>query len=257
LKSNSLKYIQKNVKQDFAKDIFPKMANAEKLYAYNTAEYLKDVGTPERLKRVTEDFLSGKIAKLNSNNVRPAIFLDRDGVINEASGLINNANDFRLLPDVENALIAINESDYLAIVITNQPVIARNICTFEELKKIHNKMDTLLGKKGAKIDALYYCPHHPDKGYPEENVEYKIDCNCRKPKTGMIARATEDFNIDLSKSFIIGDSFRDIECGKNAGITTVGVETGRACKDKPCKPDYIFKDLREAVEFILKNKTNQ
>jgi len=249
-----LKYIQKGVKADFGKDIFPKIVQKEDLYGYNTAEYLKDMGTPERLKEVREDYESGKIERLNRENKRGAIFLDRDGVLNKYVGLLYKIEDFELLPGVAEAIRKINRSEFLAIVITNQPVVARNLCTIEQLNKIHNKMETLLGKERAKLDAIYYCPHHPDKGFPGENPKYKIECNCRKPKTGLIERAVSDFNIDLKNSFFIGDSLRDVLCGKNAGITTIGVKTGQACKDCKIKPDYMFEDLNEAVNFILKGK---
>jgi HAD superfamily hydrolase (TIGR01662 family) len=111
-------------------------------------------------------------------------------------------------------------------------------------------MDTLLGQKHAKLDGIYYCPHHPDKGYAEENPEYKIVCNCRKPKTGMIEQAQKEYNIDLKGSFLIGDSYIDILCGKNAGLKTIGVRTGDGCKDCGSEADYYFDDLDKAASFI-------
>lgn len=246
-----LKHIKKGVKADFGKDIFPQTIDKEKLYGYNTAEYLKDIGTPDRLEAVKRDYSSGKVKRFNSENKRKAIFIDRDGVINEEIGLLHKPEDFKLLPNVGKAIKKINNSEFLAIIITNQPVIARNLCSVEQLKEIHKKMETLLGKENAKLDAIYYCPHHPDKGYPKENPKYKIECDCRKPKIGMIKRAEKKFNIDLKNSFFIGDSFRDILCGKNAGITTIGVGTGFDCKKTEIEPDYIFEDLYKAVSFIV------
>ena len=118
------------------------------------------------------------------------------------------------------AIKKINSSGYLAIVVTNQPVIARGEVTFEQLEEIHNKMETLLGQEGASLDAIYFCPHHPDKGFVGEVPELKIDCDCRKPKPGMLLKAAEDFNIDLSLSWMIGDGNHDIGAGKNAGCHT-------------------------------------
>ena len=112
----------------------------------------------------------------------------------------------------------INKSGFLAIVVSNQPVIARGECTFEELENIHNKMETELGKAGAFIDAIYYCPHHPDKGFDGERIEYKGECQCRKPKPGLLLQAAKEWNIDLSQSYMIGDSERDAEAGKNASL---------------------------------------
>ena len=119
------------------------------------------------------------------------------------------------------AIRKINEAGYLAIVVTNQPVIARGEVSFEELEEIHNKMETLLGKEGAYLDAIYYCPHHPHKGYEGERPELKIECDCRKPKPGMLFKAAEDFNIDLSQSWMIGDGENDVKAGINAGCKAV------------------------------------
>ena len=123
------------------------------------------------------------------------------------------------------AIRHINSSGYLAIVITNQPVIARGEVTVPELDLIHNKMETLLGQEGAYLDAIYFCPHHPDKGFEGEVPELKIDCNCRKPKPGMLLKAAEDFNIDLNQSWMVGDGKNDIEAGKNAGCHTALIGT--------------------------------
>jgi histidinol-phosphate phosphatase family protein len=112
-------------------------------------------------------------------------------------------------------------------------------------------MDTLLGREGAKLDAVYFCPHHPDRGYPDEVPEYKVVCECRKPNIGMIKKANEDFNINLKSSFIIGDSSRDIECGRNAGIKTIAVKTGDRSRNLEIEPDYFFNDVGEAIDFII------
>ena len=112
----------------------------------------------------------------------------------------------------------INRSGYLAIVVTNQPVIARGDCTWEELQQIHDKMETELGKEGAFLDAIYICPHHKDKGFEGERLEYKYDCDCRKPKPGLLLQAAKDFNIDISQSIIIGDSENDLLSGISAGV---------------------------------------
>lgn len=250
------RYIDKDKKSDFAKDVFPRTLGAgEILYAYNTPEYLKDVGTPKRLKEVTNDVVSGKFKIMNLRNKRPAIFLDRDGVINKEVYNIRRVEDFELIEKVPEAIKLINSSKYLAVVVANQPMLAKGFMSFEELERIHNKMETRLGNEGAKLDAIYYCPHHPDKGFKGEVKELKIDCECRKPKTGMIDKAAKELNIDLKKSFIIGDSFRDVLCGKNAGITTIGVKTGYGCKDgnADIEPDYLFENLHEAVNFIVKD----
>jgi D,D-heptose 1,7-bisphosphate phosphatase len=212
---------------------------------------MKDVGTPQRLSEVNGDWASGKITRMNRRRKRPAVFLDRDGVINKEVDLLHRIADFELLPGVAEAIRSINLTEYLTVVVTNQPVIARNLCSIDELHNIHNKMETLLGRERAKLDGIYYCPHHPDSGYPEENPDYKIACRCRKPDIGLIEQAAADFNIDLNRSFFIGDSERDIRCGENAGLTTIGLKTGKGCKNSSAKPDYMFDDLPEAARFII------
>lgn len=184
------------------------------------------MGTPERYYSVCEDYKAGKVTGKNLRNKQRAIFLDRDGTINKYVGFLRNADEFELLEGVAEAVKQINASGYLAIVVTNQPVIARGEVTFEELEKIHNKMETLLGKEGAFLDAIYYCPHHPHKGYPGERSELKIECDCRKPKPGMLLKAAEDFNIDLEQSWMIGDGENDIKAGLNAGCKTALIADG-------------------------------
>lgn len=244
-------FIEKGKKADFGREVFPAIYDKIKMFGYNTAEYLKDMGTPERLEEVEHDYQSGKIERSSYEHKQKAIFLDRDGVINEEISFIARPEDLILYDFTPSAVRKINQSDYKAIVITNQSVIARNLCTIEELQAIHNKMATDLGRDKAKLDALYYCPHHPDRGYAEERSEYKVDCLCRKPKPGMLFQAANDFNLDLSSSFMIGDNGRDIEGGINAGCVTVGVRTGYALKKTRHEPDFFFENLEEAVDYII------
>jgi histidinol-phosphate phosphatase family protein len=244
-------FLEKGKKADFGRDIFPRIFSQINMYGYNTAEYLKDMGTPERWKEVESDYQSGRIERSCYKQKQKAIFLDRDGVINEEISFISKPQDMRLYPFTAEALKLINRSDYKAIIVTNQSVIARNLCTFGELKNIHNKMETELGNSRAMVDAIYICPHHPDRGYPEERSELKIECLCRKPKPGMLFEAALDFNLDLSASFIIGDNERDIKAGLSAGCTTVGVMTGYGLRRTSVLPDFFFNDLKEAAGFII------
>ena len=224
-----LTQIEAGVKCHIEKHVLPRCLDAGmRLCGYITAEYIKDMGTPERYYSVSDDVASGKVARLNACYKRPAIFLDRDGVINREVNLLNREEQMELIPGAAEAIRLINRSDYLAIVVTNQPVIARNLCTFDELDRIHMRMETLLGNEHAYINALYFCPHHPDSGYPEERKEYKIKCDCRKPAPGMLLRAAEEWNIDLANSYMIGDSDRDIQAGINAGVKqSIRIETNK------------------------------
>lgn len=218
----------KKVKVDLDRQILKPLCGTGKMFCYDSPEYVKDMGTPERFNGVCADFAHGTVSAKNLKNKQKAIFLDRDGTINKYVGFLRDINDFELLPGVTEAIRKINASGYLAIVVTNQPVIARGRgeVTFDQLQEIHNKMETLLGQEGAYIDGIYFCPHHPDKGFEGEVPELKIDCDCRKPKPGMLIKAAEDFNIDLSQSWMVGDGRNDIEAGQNAGCHTalIGME---------------------------------
>lgn len=210
----------KPIKIDLDRQILKPLCGSGKMYCYDSPEYVKDMGTPERYEAVCKDFENGTVQAKNLKNKQKAIFIDRDGTINKYVGFLRNIDEFELLPGVAEAIKKINASGYLAIVATNQPVVARGEVTFDQLDEIHNKMETLLGQESAYLDAIYFCPHHPDKGFEGEVPELKIDCDCRKPKPGMLLKAVEDFNIDLSASWMIGDGKHDISAGKNAGCHT-------------------------------------
>lgn len=210
----------KIIKVDLDRDILRPLAGTGKLCCYDSTEYVRDMGTPERYRAVCDDFASGIVTGRNLKNPQKAIFLDRDGTINKYVGFLRNIDEFELIDGVTEAIALINRSAYLSIVVTNQPVIARGEVTEDELTEIHQKMETLLGKDGAYIDDLYYCPHHPHKGYEGEIEALKIDCDCRKPKPGMLLRAAKDHHINLSDSWMIGDSENDILAGKAAGCKT-------------------------------------
>lgn len=210
----------KSVKVDLDRQLLKPLAGTGKMFCYDSPEYVKDMGTPERYYSVCDDYKAGRVSGKNLKNKQKAIFLDRDGTINKYVGFLRNINQFELIDGVSEAIKKINASGYLAIVVTNQPVIARGEVSFEELEEIHRKMETLLGEKGAYLDSIYYCPHHPHKGYEGERPELKIDCKCRKPKPGMLVKAAQDFNIDLSQSWMVGDGENDIKAGQNAGCRT-------------------------------------
>lgn len=220
-------------KRDLDREILQPFVSKGKVFAYDSPEYIKDMGTPERLKMVCNDFKMGKVQAKNLRNKQKAVFLDRDGTLNVDKGYITKCEDIELMDGVSEALRIINESGYLAIVITNQPVIARGTCSLEELEKIHNMLETKLGKEGAYLDDIFICPHHPDKGYVGERLEYKVKCSCRKPQPGLLLGAAEKYNIDLSKSFMVGDSIRDVIAGNRAGCTSIYI--GNEAIDQLCR----------------------
>lgn len=205
-------------KVDLEKEILPQL---ECLYAYSSSEYVKDIGTVDRYYQVSNDIINNIPFHRNFKNKQKAIFLDRDGTINKEVGLISDPSQLILLPNAAAALRLINDSEYLAIVVTNQSVVARGMCSMKDVDYIHAKLEDLLGREGAYLNDIFFCPHHQDKGYPDENKEYKIDCDCRKPKPGLLLKAAEQYNIDLSQSWIIGDAERDKQAGINAGVKPI------------------------------------
>lgn len=207
-------------KTDLDRDVLKPMIPNGELYIYDSPEYVKDIGTPDRYYAVQEDIISGNVRARNLKNRQRAVFLDRDGTINKYVGFLRELEQFELIPNISNNIKWFNQNGYLVIVVTNQPVIARGEVTWEELSKIHDKMETLLGQSGAYIDDIFVCPHHPHRGFEGEIEEYKKICNCRKPKPGMIFDAAKKYNIDLSVSYVIGDSNADVEAGKAAGCHT-------------------------------------
>ena len=239
---------------DFGKNLFPKMLSQGRLLqGYRSPEYIKDAGTPERLDSVVADYDSGRIARGSLETPTPAIFLDRDGTLNEEVDRVSHPDAFSMIDGVGGAIRRINQAGYRAVVITNQPVIARGDCTEHDLVTIHNKMETLLGWDGAYVDAILYCPHHPDKGFAGERADLKIACACRKPAIGLIERARVQLNIDLNQSWFIGDSTVDVRTAQNAGLRSILLQTGHGGQDNqyPDRPDYVVPSLAEAVDLAL------
>ena len=207
-------------KVDLDRQVLKPLCGTGTMYCYDSPEYVKDMGTPDRFEGVCKDFKNGIVEGRNLKNKQKAIFIDRDGTINKYVGFLRDLEQFELLEGVSEAIKTINQSGYLAVVVTNQPVIARGEVTYEGLHEIHNKMETLLGEDEAYLDGIYFCPHHPDSGYEGEIKELKFECECRKPKPGMLFKAAQDLNIDLEQSWMIGDGRNDIQAGKNAGCRT-------------------------------------
>ena len=177
----------------------------------------------ETIKRADEVGLLSIVCADSMADASKIASLNPDIIVAEPTELIGTgvASDMGYVKDTIEAVRKINESGYLAILATNQPVIARGEVTFDQLREIHNKLETLLGQEGAYLDAIYFCPHHPHKGYEGEIPELKFDCECRKPKPGMLLQAAKDYHIDLSASYMVGDGEFDVQCGLNAGCKSV------------------------------------
>jgi len=239
---------------DFGKHVFPEMLAQKKLLlGYNSPEFIKDIGTPERYDRISAQYEAGIIQRSSLATPQRAVFLDRDGTIIPDKDCLRKAEELELFPRAAEAIHKLNLAGWRTVVVTNQPVIAKGWCTEAELKNIHNKLESLLGREHAFLDRIYYCPHHPEKGFPGERPELKIKCDCRKPGIGMLQQAVNDLNIDLANSWLIGDTLTDLQTAKNAGVKSILVSTGAAPKggglDVP--PDFFASDLLAAANLIL------
>ena len=243
---------------DFGRDVFPAMIRAgRKLLGYNSPEFVKDIGTPARYDKISAQFAAGIVQRSSLATSQRAVFLDRDGTLIPDKDCLRSADGLELLPGVAGAVHELNHNGWRTVVVTNQPVIAKGFCDEAGLQKIHNKLETLLGREHAFLDRIYFCPHHPEKGFPGERPELKIDCDCRKPKTGMIQKAVAELNIDLSQSWLIGDTTTDLQTAKNAGLKSILVRTGAGGRDGkyPAGPDFVFDTLAQAVDFIVRQKS--
>jgi len=241
-------------KIDLDRDMLKPLIPTGRIFAYSTPEYIKDMGTPERYAQVSSDIENGIVRGKNLHEKQKAVFLDRDGTINRLieNSFVTKPEQLELIDDAAQAIEKINSLGFLVIVITNQPVIARGEVDFQTLDLIHMKMETDLGKHGAYINDLFFCPHHPAKGFPGERPEYKIDCDCRKPKPGMILQAAKKYNIDLSQSYMIGDNKRDVQAGINAGCIPVFLTGGRE-ENKETVSDLdvqIFSSLKKFTDNL-------
>lgn len=253
-----LEYIVTPLRKDLEKDVLMPLILENNVYGYRTTEYVKDTGTPERFIQVNNDLMSGIPEKKNLKNKQRCVFLDRDGTVNLYKKLLYKEEDFELIDGVAEAIKKLNDAAWLVIVVTNQPVVARGLCELKDVEDIHKKMQVMLAEKGAYLDDIMFCPHHPDKGYPEENINYKMKCNCRKPAIGMIDYMRKKYNINLSESYMVGDTTIDIQTGLNAGLKTILLRTGLAGMDMKYKvlPDKIVNNLMNAVDRILFDDKN-
>lgn len=239
---------------DIAKHAIPRwLREGKAVFAYRGDGYIKDMGTPERLAKVERDLRNGTVARKSGRSPRTAVFLDRDGTLNVEKGHLARPDDLELFPGTGGAIRQLNRAGIPAIVITNQPVIARGEADFGDVDAIHRRMESLLAKDGAFLDAIFYCPHHPDAGFEGERPELKIRCGCRKPASGLIDQACELFSIDRASSWFIGDNDRDLECAQRGGLQSVLVQTGPSAGRVSCEaqPDFTAPDAPTAIHEIL------
>ena len=246
--------------EDFGKHVLPEALRRAResndmggVLAYRSSEYIKDMGTPERLREVEADWQAGRISLSGPPDGQPAVFLDRDGTLNLDKGVRSPA-DVEILPGVGRALRALRAAGYRLVVLTNQPVIARGEVDEAQLALIHRRLEWELGKEGAFLNAIYVCPHHAERGHVGERGELKVECDCRKPATGLCERACTELGLDKRRSWMVGDQTRDIEMARRAGLRSVLVRTGVGGADSKfaAEPDFVADDLAAAAEIILR-----
>jgi histidinol-phosphate phosphatase family protein len=241
---------------DWGRNIFAGLAAALPLYGYRSCEYIKDVGTPDRLERAARHLRSGRVARLALRTAKPALFLDRDGVINEEVDGVFEPGQVKLIAGAAAAIRAFNDAGIPVICVTNQPGLAKGFMRWEDLRAVGGEIDHHLAEQaGAYLDDILICPHHPEAGWDGEVPQLKIDCDCRKPKDGMLRHAALSHNIDLSRSWLVGDRYCDIAAAHAAGVKSVLVKTGHGGNDSDLfdvTPLHVSADLASAAGLILK-----
>lgn len=250
--SQVLQKLEVGVFKDLARDVFPSLLRSTSIYSYKTCEYLKDMGTPDRLEKVKNDISAGKLKKMSLSTPKACVFWDRDGTLIEFVDNLTRKDQVKLRPHVAEVIKELNKRGILNIVVTNQPMIAKGFLKATDLDEIHKNLETLLGTERAWLDEIYYCPHHPDKGFPGEVAELKINCECRKPKTGMLEKAKQQYNLDLTRCFFIGDSIRDLECAQRFQIPFLGLTGGESKKEALTGADFIADDVLALKDWILR-----
>jgi histidinol-phosphate phosphatase family protein len=251
----ALDHVPKEGASDWGKDVLPRLAQEEPLYAYRSCEYVKDIGTPERLARAEEHLRTGRVERLALRHRKAAIFVDRDGVINEERDGVHSPGEVTLIQGAASAIRSFNEAGIPVICVTNQPDLAKGMMSWDDLRAVTGEIDyRLASEAGAYLDDILICPHHPERGWPGEVAELKVECDCRKPRDGLLQEASRMHNIDLKRSWLIGDRYCDIAAAVAAGSRSILVSTGHNGNDRArysVEPDERAANIGDAAELIL------
>ena len=229
--------------KDFGSDVLPKAASTNRLFVYRSSHYLRDTGTASRLSSVQVDVSSGVFARRGSLHPRPAIFLDRDGVVNPVLPESPSPDEYRVCDGVVEAIGRVNQKGVPIFVVTNQPGIAKGLFSAQYHQIVRARMDAILGRAGCFVDDYSYCPHHPEKGFENEVPELKIQCLCRKPETGMVDGLVSWHHLDVRRSVVVGDTWRDCELAQRIGSGFIHVAMHRTLPG----PHETFNDPADAI----------
>lgn len=254
-----LDYIPVEGQSDWGRDVLPIVAREESMFGYRSCEYVKDIGTPDRLTKAVKSLRDGKLDRLALRTAKPVLFLDRDGVINEEVDGALSPSQVTVLPGVASAIRAFNDAGIPVICVTNQPALAKGFMSWQDLRDVGAEIDRQLADQaGAYLDDLLICPHHPEAGWEGEVPALKIDCDCRKPGDGMLRTAAAMHNIDLGRSWLVGDRYCDVAAAASAGAHSILVRGGHGGNDRSSfdvRPDHVVADLAEAAPLILADLT--
>jgi histidinol-phosphate phosphatase family protein len=217
------------------------------LYGYRSSEYVKDSGTPARLREVDGDVRAGRV-----RNRAEVVLLDRDGVLTAEVGPVTHPDQLRLLPGVAEAVARLNRASIRTAVVTNQAVVARGLCSGETLDAIHQRLAALLTAAGAHLDGVFFCPHHPETHHGEGDPALRGPCRCRKPSVGLVESALAALSVAAGRAVVVGDATVDLQLASNAGLPAIAVDTGLACRDGqyPARPVWRFADLAAAARWL-------
>jgi histidinol-phosphate phosphatase family protein len=236
--------------RDVGSDVLPAAAARGDLFAFVSSHYFKDTGTPARLEAARSDIESGAFDRRGDLSLRPALFLDRDGVINPTQPEVYVAADYTLLPGVAEAIATANRAGIPVIVVTNQPGLAKGFMTFDEHQRIRARMDRLLGAEGAFVDDYLFCPHHPESGFVGEVAGLKVACECRKPDIDLARQAAERHHLDLPNSVMVGDTDRDRGFAGGAGMRFIHVSAPHDDTEaEDCLPEAAAA-IRRGIEVV-------
>lgn len=245
-----LNYVPRGRASDLYGDVLPALVDARApIHGYLTSEYVRDIGTPERLASVDRDVRAGR-TRLRAE----LALLDRDGVLCPDSPVAaERLGRLELLPGAATGVKLLNDAGVRVAVVTNQAAVARGLCTLEELERAHAKLGERFAREGARLDAIYVCPHHPETHHAGGVDALRGPCRCRKPSTGMVADALADLDVAPWRALVVGDSSIDMQLALNAGLPSIGLDTGKGVRDGlyPAGPVWRFADLASAASWII------